>query len=148
MSLEKKRPKGVTVALVLLSLDAGVMVIFLVVLIGMPEYASFFEIPAFGQEYAILNSTELMFEVTILATVVDVIVIIGLLYAKPSGRKLAIGGAVTGIVSYAIFFAIPGIVAFSILVWYMFRPISLNHFEIYCICVVFEHTILSKYQIN
>jgi len=94
-----------------------------------------------------------MFEVTILATVVDVIVIIGLLYAKPSGRKLAIGGAVTGIVSYAIFFAIPGIVAFSILVWYMFRTRTKEYFKIsnkslYCICVVFEHTILSKYQIN
>ena len=129
MSLETKRPKGVTVALVLLSLDAGVMVIFLVVLIGMPEYASLFEIPAFGQEYAILNSTELMFEVTILATVVDVIVIIGLLCAKPSGRKLAIGGAVAGIVSYAIFFAVPGIVAFSILVWYMFRTHTKEYFE-------------------
>ena len=129
MSLETKRPKGVTVALVLLSLDAGVMVIFLVVLIGMPEYASLFEIPAFGQEYAILNSTELMFEVTILATVVDVIVIIGLLCAKPSGRKLAIGGAVAGIVSYAIFFQIPGIVAFSILVWYMFRTHTKEYFE-------------------
>ncbi len=129
MGLEMKRPKGVTVALVLLSLDAGVMVIFLVVLIGMPEYASLFEIPAFGQEYAILNSTELMFEVTILATVVDVIVIIGLLCAKPSGRKLAIGGAVAGIVSYAIFFQIPGIVAFSILVWYMFRTHTKEYFE-------------------
>ena len=129
MSLEIKRPKGVTAALVLLSLDAGVMVIFLVVLIGMPEYASLFEIPAFGQEYAILNSTELMFEVTILATVVDVIVIIGLLCAKPSGRKLAIGGAVAGIVSYAIFFQIPGIVAFSILVWYMFRTHTKEYFE-------------------
>ncbi len=129
MGLEMKRPKGVTVALVPLSLDAGVMVIFLVVLIGMPEYASLFEIPAFGQEYAILNSTELMFEVTILATVVDVIVIIGLLCAKPSGRKLAIGGAVAGIVSYAIFFQIPGIVAFSILVWYMFRTHTKEYFE-------------------
>jgi len=129
MSLETKRPKGVTVALVLLSLDAGVMVIFLVVLIGMPEYASLFEMPAFGQEYAILNSTELMFEVTVLATVVDVIVIIGLLCAKPSGRKLAIGGAVAGIISYAIFFAIPGIVVFSILVWYMFRTRTKEYFE-------------------
>jgi len=130
MGLEMKRPKGVTVALVLLSLDAGVMVIFLVVLIGMPEYTSLFEIPAFGQEYAILNSTELMFEVTILATAVDVIVIIGLLCAKPSGRKLAIGGAVAGIVSYAIFFQIPGIVAFSILVWYMFRTRTKEYFKI------------------
>jgi hypothetical protein len=130
MSLETKRPKGVTLALVLLSLDAGVMVIFLVVLIGMPEYASLFEIPAFGQEYAILNSTELMFEVTILATVVDVIVIIGLLCAKPSGKKLAIGGAVAGIVSYGIFFAVPGIVAFSILVWHMFRTRTKEYFKI------------------
>ncbi len=129
MDLEMKRPKGVTVALVLLSIDAAVMVIFLVVLIGMPEYASLFEIPAFGQEYAILNSTELMFEVTILATVVDVIVIIGLLCAKPSGRKLAIGGAVAGIVSYAIFFAIPGIVAFSILLWYLFRTHTKEYFK-------------------
>jgi len=130
MSLAIKRPKGVTLALVLLSIDAGVMVIFLVVLIGMPEYASLFEIPAIGQEYAILNSTELMFEVTILATVVDVIVIIGLLCAKSSGRKLAIGGAVAGIVSYAIFFAIPGIVAFSILLWYMFRTRTKEYFKI------------------
>jgi len=130
MSLETKRPKGVTVALVLLSLDAGVMVIFLVVLIGMPEYASLFEMPAFGQEYAILNSTELVLEVTVLATVVDVIVIIGLLCAKPSGRKLAIGGAVAGIASYAIFFAVPGIVAFSILVWYMFRTRTKEYFKI------------------
>jgi len=130
MSSENKRPKGVTLALGLLSLDAAVMIVFLVVLIGMPEYASLFEIPAFGQEYAILNSTELMFEVTILATVVDVIVIIGLLCAKPSGRKLAIGGAVAGIVSYAIFFAVPGIAAFSILVWYMFRTRTKEYFKI------------------
>jgi len=130
MSFAIKRPKGVTVALILLSLDAGVMIIFLAVLIGMPEYASLFEISAFGQEYAILNSTELMFEVTVLATVVDIIVINGLLCAKPSGRKLAIGGAVAGIVSYAIFFAIPGIVAFSILVWYMFRTRTKEYFKI------------------
>jgi len=53
MSLEIKRPKGVTVAVVLLSLDAAVMVIFLVVLIGIPEYASLFDAGSslsFGQE--------------------------------------------------------------------------------------------------
>ena len=60
----------------------------------------------------------------------DVIIIIGLLCAKPSGRKLAIGGAVAGIVSYAIFFQIPGIVAFSILVWYMFRTRTKEYFKI------------------
>jgi len=131
MSLEIKRPKGVTVAVVLLSLDAAVMVVFLVVLVATPEYASLFGAGSlsFGQEYAILNSNELMLEVTILATVVDVIVIIGLLCAKPSGRTLAIGGAVAGIVSYGIFFAIPGIVAFSILVWYMFRTRTKEYFE-------------------
>ena len=131
MSLEIKRPKGVTVAVVLLSLDAALMAIFLVVLVATPEYASLFGAGSlsFGQEYAILNSTELMFEVTILATVVDVIVIIGLLCAKPSGRKLAIGGAVAGIVSYVIFFAIPGIVAFSILLWYLFRTHTKEYFE-------------------
>jgi len=42
MSLEIKRPKGVTVAVVLLSLDAAVMVVFLVVLVATPEYASLF----------------------------------------------------------------------------------------------------------
>ncbi len=131
MSSEIKRPKGVTVAVVLLSLDAAVMAIFLVVLIATPEYASLFGAGSlsFGQEYAILNPDELMLEVTILATVVDVLVIIGLLLAKPSGRKLAIGGALAGIASYAIFFAIPGIVAFSILVWYMFRTRTKEYFE-------------------
>jgi len=132
MSLEIKRPKGVTAALVLLSLDAAAMIVFLGVLVAMPEYASLFsaESLSFGQEYAILNSNELMLEVTILATVVDVIVIIGLLSVNPSGRKLAIGGAVAGIVSYGIFFAIPGIVAFSILVWYMFRTRTKEFFKI------------------
>ncbi len=131
MSLEIKRPKGVTVALVLLSLDAAAMIVFLGVLVAMPEYASSFgtESLSFGQEYAILNSNELMLEVTILATVVDVIVIIGLLSVKPSGRKLAIGGAVAGIASYAIFFTIPGIVAFSILLWYMFRTHTKEYFS-------------------
>ncbi len=131
MSLEIKRPKGVIAALVLLSLDAAVMVVFLAVLVAAPEYASLFsaESLSFGQEYAILDSNELVFEVTILATVVDVIVIIGLLSVKPSGRKLAIGGAVAGIASYAIFFAIPGIVAFSILLWYLFRTHTKEYFE-------------------
>ncbi len=58
MSLEIKRPKGITAALVLLSLDAAAMVVFLAVLVAMPEYASLFgaESLSFGQEYAILNS--------------------------------------------------------------------------------------------
>jgi len=126
-----KRPKGVTTALVLLSLDAAVMVVFLAVLVATPEFASLFGAGSlsFGQEYAILDSNELMLEVTILATVVDVIVIIGLLSVKPSGRKLAIGGAVAGIASYAIFFAIPGIAAFSILLWYLFRAHTKEYFE-------------------
>jgi len=36
-----------------------------------------------------------------------------------SGRKLTIDDVVAGIASYAIFFAIPGLVAFSILLWYL-----------------------------
>jgi len=36
-----------------------------------------------------------------------------------SGRKLTIDNAVVGIASYARFFAIPGLVAFSILLWYL-----------------------------
>ncbi len=131
MSSENKRPKGVTVAVVLLSLDAAAMAVFLVVLVATPEYASLLGAGSlsFGQEYAILNPDELMLEVTILATVVDVLVIIGLLSAKPSGKKLAIGGAVAGIASYAIFFAIPGIVAFSILLWYLSRTHTKEYFE-------------------
>jgi len=128
---EIKRPKGVTVAVVLLSLDAAFMAVFLVVLVATPEYASLFGAGSlsFGQEYAILNSDELMLEVTILATVVDVLVIIGLLSAKPSGKKLAIGGAVAGIASYVIFFAIPGVVAFGILLWYLFRTHTKEYYE-------------------
>jgi len=36
-----------------------------------------------------------------------------------SGRKLTIDNVVIVIASYAIFFAIPGLVASSILIWYM-----------------------------
>jgi len=131
MSLEVKRPKGITAALVLLSIDAAFMAVFLVVLVAAPELTSSFgtEKLSFGQEYAILNSDELMFEVTILATTVDVIVIIGLLSVKPSGRKLAIAGVVAAIASYAIFFVIPGIVAFGILLWYLFRTRPKEYFS-------------------
>jgi len=126
-----KKPKGVIAALVLLSLDAAFMAVFLVVLVAAPEYASLFgaESLSFGQEYAILNSNELMLEVTILATTVDVIVIIGLLCPKPSGRKIAMVGAVAGMVSYAIFFVIPGIVAFGILLWYLSKTHTKEYFE-------------------
>ncbi len=131
MSLEIKRRKGITVALVLLSLDAAAMIVFLGVLLAVPEYASSFGAGSlsFGQEYAILNSNELMLEVTILATVVDIVIIIGLLSEKPSGRKLAIGGSVAGIASYAIFFVLPGIVAFSILLWYLSRTHTKEYFK-------------------
>jgi len=59
----------------------------------------------------------------------DVIVIIGLLCPKPSGRKIAMVGAVAGMVSYAIFFAIPGIVAFGILLWYLSRTHTKEYFS-------------------
>jgi len=48
---------------------------------------------------------------------------------KPSGRKIAIGGTVAGIASYAIFFTIPGIVAFGILLWYLCRTYTKEYFE-------------------
>ena len=131
MSLDIKRPKGITVALVLLIIDAAFMVVFAAVLVVAPELASSFgsESLSFGVEYAILNSNELMLEVTILATAVDVIVIIGLLSVKPSGRKLAIAGALAGIAAYVIFFAIPGIVVFGILLWYLFRTRPKEYFS-------------------
>jgi len=127
-----KKPKGVIVALVLLSIDAAFMVVFLAVLVAAPELASSFGAGSlsFGQEYAILNSDELMFEVTILATTVDVIVIIGLLCPKPSGRKIAMVGAVAGMVSYAVFFAIPGIVALGILLLYLSTTRTKEYFKI------------------
>ena len=133
MSLEIKRPKGVTVFVVLAFLDAALMAIVLVVFFATPElYTSLFDVEsplAFQQEYAILKFNDRVVELTILSFVIDALVIIGLLSAKPSGRKLAIGGAVAGIASYAIFFAIPGIVAFSILLWYLFRTHTKEYFK-------------------
>ncbi len=46
-----------------------------------------------------------------------------------SGRKLTIDDVVAGIASYAIFFAIPGIVAFGILLWYLSRTHTKEYYE-------------------
>jgi len=133
MSSKIKRPKGVTAFLVLFFIDFAVMIAFLVVMFGMPElYTSFFDAGqslSFGQEYAILNFNDNILELTILATILDVLVIIGLLSVKPSGRKLVIGSAVAGIAIYGIVFAIPGLILFSILLWYLFRTHTKEYFE-------------------
>lgn len=127
-----EKPKGITISVILLSLDAALMVIFLAVLVGAPEYVSLFKDTgssiAFVEEYGLLNADELSLEISIFGTIADVLIIIGLLSANPSGRKLAIGGTVVVIVSHTMFFGIPGIVAFSILLWYLFRARTKEYF--------------------
>ncbi len=133
MSLEIKRPKGVKVFVVIAFLDAAVLAIVLVVFFATPElYTSLFDVDsllAFQQEYTILKFNDRVLELTILSIVIDALAIIGLLSAKPLGRKLAIGSAVAGIAFYLIGFVIPGLVTYSIMLWYLFRTHTKEYFE-------------------
>ena len=129
-----EKPKGVTIAVILLLLDAALMMIFLAVLVVAPDYVSSFKdigsSIAFIEEYGLLNSEELALEISIFGAILDILIIIGLLSANPSGRKLAISGTLIVIVSHAMFFGITGIVAFSILLWYLLRAKTKEYFII------------------
>jgi len=133
MSLKIKRPKGVTVFVIVGILDAIAMAVFLGMFLGMPDlYASVF--PAkpnydFTQDYAIIKFDERTIEFGIFVIVVDVLAIRGLLLAKPWGRKLALSCAVAGIAFNVIIFGIPGMVVNSILVWYLFRVRTKEYYE-------------------
>jgi energy-converting hydrogenase Eha subunit A len=133
MSLKIKRPKGVTVFVIIGILDAIAMAIFLGMFLGMPDlYASVFPSEPkydFTQDYAIMKFDERVIEFGIFVIVVDVLAIRGLLLAKPSGRKLALGCAVAGIAFNVIIFGIPGMVVNSILIWYLFRARTKEYYE-------------------
>jgi len=134
MSLEIKRPKGVTVFLILGIFD----IISMAVVIGMffvtPDlYSNLFDPETeifFVTEYTILQYNDYVLELRILIIVIDILIVIGLLSAKTLGRKIVIGGAIAGILSYAITFVIPGLILFSILLWYMFRTRTKEYFKI------------------
>ena len=132
MSLDLKRPKGVTIFLILGILDAIVMAIFVAIFFGSPEfYFELFDPEAeFGQEYAILKFNNYMFELGIVVIAVDVIVIAGLVSRKKSGSNAVIGGAITGIFLNVITFGIPGLISNSILVWYMHRKTTKEYFSL------------------
>ena len=133
MSLETKRPKGVTVFLILGIFD----IISMAVVIGMffvtPDlYSNLFDPETeifFVTEYTILQYNDYVLELRILIIVIDTLIVIGLLSAKTLGRKIVIGGAIAGILSYAITFVIPGLILFSILLWYMFRTRTKEYFK-------------------
>ena len=133
MSFKIKRPKGVTVFVILGILDAIAMAVFLGMFLGMPDlYASVFPSEPkydFTQDYAIIKFDERVIEFGIFVIVVDVLVIRGLLLVKPSGRKLALVCTISGIVFNVIIFGIPGMVANSILVWYLFRARTKEYYS-------------------
>lgn len=131
MSLEIKRPKGVTIFLILGMLDAIVMAIFVAMFFGSPDfYFELFDPEAeFWVEYAILKFNDHMFELGIVVIAVDVMVIIGLISRKKSGRNAVIGGAIIGIFLNVVTFGIPGMISNSILVWYMYRKTTKDYFS-------------------
>jgi hypothetical protein len=131
MSLEIKRPKGVTIFLILGILDAAVMVIFVVLFFGSTElYFELFDPETeIGQEYAFLKYDEHMLELGIFVIAIDTMVIVGLLSAKQLGRNIVIGGAIIGILLNVVTFGIPGLISNSILVWYMYRKNTRKYFS-------------------
>jgi len=101
MSLEIKRPKGVTVFLILGILDAIAMIILIPIYYVTPEfYSIYFDTDAgVVPEYAILKFNDYFLELSLLVIALDIMVIMGLLSAKKSGRKIVIGSSIALILS-------------------------------------------------
>jgi len=131
MSLAIKRPKGVTVFVILGIIDAILMTILIPIFYVTPEfYSNYFDTDAGTvPEFAILKFNDYFLEFSLLVIAVDIIVIMGLLSAKKLGRKIVIGGAIALILSYLVVFGFPGLILNSILVWYMFRTRTKEYFE-------------------
>ena len=84
MSFEIKRPKGVTVFVILGILDAIAMIILIPIFYITPEfYSNYFDTDAGTvPEYAILKFNDYFLEFSLLIIAVDIMVIMGLLSAK------------------------------------------------------------------
>jgi len=130
MSLEIKRPKGVTVFLILGIIDAIAMIILFPIYYITPEiYSNYFDADVgVVPEYAILKFNDYFLEFNLLVIALDIIVIMGLLSAKKLGRKIVIGSASALILCYLAVLGIPGLIIFSILLWYMFRTRTKEYF--------------------
>ncbi len=130
MSLEIKRPKGVTVFLILGILDAIAMIILIPIYYVTPEfYSIYFDTDAgVVPEYAILKFNDYFLELSLLVIALDIMVIMGLLSAKKLGRKIVIGSAIALIFSYLVVSGFPGLIIFSILLWYMYRTRTKEYF--------------------
>ena len=132
MSLEIKRPKGVTVFLIIGILDAIIMMSLFPIYYISPEiYSTNFDndmgtIP----EFAILKFSDYFLEWNSLTTALAIMVVIGLLSSKKLGWKIVIGSAIAFLFCHLAVFSVPGLILHSVLVWYMFRPRTKEYFEI------------------
>jgi len=130
MSLEIKRPKGVTVFLILGIIDVIAMIILFPIYYITPEiYSNYFDADVgVVPEYAILKFNDYFLEFNLLVIALDIMVIGGLLSAKKLGRRIVIGSASALTFCYLVVLGIPGLIIFSILVWYMFRTRTKEYF--------------------
>ena len=131
MSLQIKRPRGITVFVILGILDAAAMAIFLGFFYAAPDYynALFEEESNLSfEEYATIPFNERVLEFSIFVIAIDIVAIRGMLLANPFGRKLAAVCAILGIGFNVIIFGIPGLASNSILLWYLHSRFTKDYF--------------------
>lgn len=132
MNSEIKRPRGVTTFVVLGILDAIAMAVFIAMFFVAPElYATLFpaEFQADLRQYAVLKFDDWVPELGVFVIAVDCVAIAGLLSAKPHGLKMVLACAAIGVAFNVLTFGIPGLLANSILLWYLFRSRTRAYFE-------------------
>ena len=129
--LSPKRPRGVTVFVILGILDGAAMAIFIAMFFATPEiYTELFPDDHWTDlsQYTVLSFNDWVVELGIIVIVIDCVTISGLLYAKPNGRKFACMGAVSAIVFNIITLGIPGMLVGVILLWYLSWCRTRNYF--------------------
>ena len=114
--------------------DTAIMAIFVGFYIVTPEIEIFVtdtpDLFSFVEDNAIVFFGDWIVELGVLSIIIDALVVIGLLFAHPTGRKIAIGAAFGGLAFNVAIFGILGFTVNSILLWYLFRSKTKESFQI------------------
>ena len=133
-SPQKNRPIGIYVLGFFYLFDVTILVLFLGFSAEIPELPSLMaETPTmldFVTDYAILSFVDWFVELSLIAIGLDLLIVIGLFFAKPNGRRLAIASGFGGIIFNVLLFGILGLIINGILLVYLFRSTAKESFQI------------------
>lgn len=133
-SPKRSRATALLILVFVYVFDAAIMAIFVGFYMTTPEMGIFVtdmpDLFSFVEDNAIVFFGDWIVELGMFSIIIDALVVVGLLSAHPTGRKIAIGAAVGGLAFNFTIFGIFGFAINSILLWYLFRSKTKESFQI------------------